>query len=202
MSKFSWTEYILGAAEAIPSSLIGAAVGSGLAMWFAISINRQENRRRLTQSFIDEMLGREFLVHRIALGKILARMNADPNYKCAFARGFWFPGVEGEDVGEMEQELNWHQHFEVVKGWARRLAQAERNKSVDMSELVAATSDAFTWMNAVLIPIADEVNSQVNQARASDCPEAIATWTDDVRHVSRLFTTHSKSQSNPDGRES
>jgi hypothetical protein len=181
-----WLDFLARASESIPSAIIGSAIGAGLAMWFTISLNRQEQRRRLTQAFIDELLSPSFLIHRIALGDLRDQFDANPHLIERFAHGFWYPGRKEQYLGEKEG-LNLHQHFEVSKGWVRRLAHALRNDRINRDDIKATLSDSYRWMDAVLYPVAKEVSKQIADASREGIEVGSVKWLDDVHQLSKFF---------------
>ena len=181
---------------------LAAAIGATLATLFAVHVNKLEHRRRVTLELSSEFFSRDFMAQRAALAEFRRKYKADDHLLDSFAGGLWYPGRPDPFTGNTSDGLNAHQHFELVKGWVIRTAEACRSGMADTNHLAKVLANEYLWLDDLMVAVACKVQHQISndQKKQQETPSGgdktqeirVPVWTRDVMLMHELITGRPK----------
>ncbi|MEU8411894.1 hypothetical protein AB0C24_03860 [Amycolatopsis japonica] len=160
------------------TAALGAFFGSVGGFTSSLYLARRADRQSTTNHLMTEFLSVTFLAHRIALEHLRARMSDGDVTAAQVAGGFWYPGDRNYYRGELEGELNTHQHLTMYIGFLVRMADAIQRRRIDVDAIRAGIGAQLRWCDALVLEVAAQTQQQATE---NDAP--FPTWVAAARLV-------------------
>ena len=143
-------------------TIAGALLGTFVTALLTVRRERKSARRALTLEFAKEYLSQNFLLNRVAAGKMSALLELERISIKDVASGYWFPGRAASFDGPIDtggQTL--HERVTMYLDFYKRLGYCIQKKLVDDTDLSLLTEMSY---GAYLVQaITDEAESQARE---------------------------------------